>query len=377
MECMSMLRTHPWLRWAAPVLTAVLLAGGGAAATTITADAGAKLPHRSAAQLLADVSNAKVHGLSGTVVENADLGLPALPDVGGDGSSNLSSLVSGSHTWRVWYAGPERMRLSLVGSAGESDIVRDGTDLWGWSSQTKRASHLTIPAEHGKPPTSARALARGLTPQQVARQALKAIEPSTKVSTSGTATVAGRSAYELVLRPRDHRSLVGAVRIAIDGASRVPTRVQVIARDTGKPAFEVGFTSFTPRTPDPSVFRFNPPPGTKVTKGSPFDLAGGMGGLPAMGKLTAPQVVGHGWTTVLVGELSGRQRTVPSKRSGMDLGALLSAMPKVSGPWGSGRLLHGPLFSLLLTNDGRVAVGAVQPAMLYHALGKVPAASAP
>jgi hypothetical protein len=47
---------------------------------------------------------------------------------------------------------------------------------------------------------------------------------------------------------------------------------------------------------------------------------------------------------------------------------MLQELPKVSGSWGSGRLLQGTLFSALVTNDGRVAVGAVPPAQLYAAL---------
>jgi hypothetical protein len=76
-------------------------------------------------------------------------------------------------------------------------------------------------------------------------------------------------------------------------------------------------------------------------------------------------VVGSGWTTVLV-------TRVPSgalKGSG-SMGEVLGALPKVSGSWGSGRVLRGTLFSAVLTDDGRVAVGAVSPERLYTALGR-------
>ena len=70
------------------------------------------------------------------------------------------------------------------------------------------------------------------------------IDPTTKVTVDGTASVAGRSAYELVLAPRDTRSLVGDVRIAVDSKTSVPLRVQVHAAGaTGRPAFETTFTS--------------------------------------------------------------------------------------------------------------------------------------
>ena len=43
-------------------------------------------------------------------------------------------------------------------------------------------------------------------------------------------------------------------------------------------------------------------------------------------------------------------------------------MPKVTGDWGSGRVIDGTLFSAVLSDDGRVAVGAVAPDALYAAL---------
>ena len=47
---------------------------------------------------------------------------------------------------------------------------------------------------------------------------------------------------------------------------------------------------------------------------------------------------------------------------------MLKVLPVVSGTWGSGHLLRGTLFSALLTDDGRVVVGAVAPEALYAAL---------
>jgi hypothetical protein len=37
----------------------------------------------------------------------------------------------------------------------------------------------------------------------------------------------------------------------------------------------------------------------------------------------------------------------------------------VSGSWGSGHLLRTTLFSVLITNNGHVLIGAVQPSVLY------------
>jgi hypothetical protein len=52
-----------------------------------------------------------------------------------------------------------------------------------------------------------------------------------------------------------------------------------------------------------------------------------------------------------------------------ELQGFLNQLPRVSGDWGSGRLLAGTAFSAVLTDDGRLAVGAVRPEKLYQALG--------
>jgi hypothetical protein len=49
---------------------------------------------------------------------------------------------------------------------------------------------------------------------------------------------------------------------------------------------------------------------------------------------------------------------------------VLQALPTVSGAWGSGHLLRGTLFSALLTDDGRLVIGAVAPNALYAALSR-------
>ena len=364
---MSVFEHRPALRWLVPLLAAVLLGAGTSTVGIVTAAARGGLPHRSAAQLLVDVQKARLDGLSGTVVQNAALGLPSVPGAEGSGSSNMSSLVSGSHTLRLWYADPDHVRIALQGTLGESDLVRNGRDLWSWSSSDKSATHRVVPLSSNGTGHSL-ASASPVTPQQAADEALKAITPSTEVRTSGTATVAGRSAYELVLRPRERGSLVDSVRIAIDGKTRVPTRVQVFAKHVAKPALEVGFTSFDPSRPPRSMFRFNPPPHTKVTdSGSAApSKAHADQGRSAKQKDDAgspPRVVGKGWTSVVVahvpsGALTGSPTTA----------RMLAALPPVSGSWGSGRLLRGTLFSAVLTNDGRVAVGAVAPDALYTAL---------
>ena len=356
--------------WAVPAAAVVVVA----AVLTIPQVAGAapSLPAKSAAQLLAAVAEADAVPLSGTVVETARLGLPALPDTGT--SIQPMSLLAGSHTARVWYDGKQRSRIALVGNLAETDLVRNGRDVWLWTSGANTAQHVQLPARsqgEQKAPTVPQ-----VTPQQAARQALAAIDPTTKVSVDGTASVAGRSAYELVLQPRDSRSLVGDVRIALDSTTFVPLRVQVHAAGAvGRPAFETAFTSVSFSRPSASVFTFTPPPGAKVSTLSPGSLAGGHQVPDSTAGQSGAAVLGQGWTSILSlpgADLSPAPAKPGSRAGGEDrppsfVATLTRAMTPVSGPWGSGQILRTRLVTVLVTSDGRLLVGAVTPATLEQA----------
>ena len=377
------LARYPWARWAVPVTVAAVAVGGTALFTQVTADAAVVLPARGAAQLLVDVQSARQITGSGTVVQKADLGLPQLPSIGGAGSSSLSSLIAGSHTLRVWYGGPDRARVALMGTLGESDVIRNGRDLWTWSSDSNSATHRLLPTETAAEKaagTPARTPADALTPQQLADQALAAITPTTSVSTDGTARVAGRSAYELVLTPKDTASLIGPVRIAVDAQRHVPLRVQVFARNATTAAVEVGFTQISFSPPSAAQFHFSPPPGVTLTEQtSQPDPAGARSAETA----AQPSVTGQGWTSVIQAQLTADASSMlRGDRSGArpdgstaQLQRVMRVLPKVSGSWGSGRLLHSSLFTVLLTDDGRVLAGAVPAARLYQLAGQpLPAA---
>jgi outer membrane lipoprotein-sorting protein len=355
------------LRWAAPVAAAALAVGGGLMANTAAADP--TLPHKTPQQLLTAVASAKVAGLSGTVRESAELGLPSLPTgEGPHAGADFKDLLSGTHTLKVWTSGQDKARVALLGSYGESDLIRNGNQAWLWSSKDKSAVHLRYAgkaADHRRP-TEVPA-----TPQEAARQILDAVQPTTRVSVARNVTVAGRSAYQLVLSPKDTRSLVDQVTIAVDAKTSVPLQVQVLADGQSAPAFSVGFTSVDFTVPSADRFTFNPPAGTKVTehKVPGGELSGknkAQARERAKAAAEATTVVGKGWTTVVVGELPQQA----SDTKDPQLKQLLRALPRVSGSWGSGRLLRGTLFSAVLTDDGRVAVGAVRPALLYKALDK-------
>ena len=215
--------------------------------------------------------------------------------------------------------------------------------------------------------------------------ALEAIDPTTEVTTSGVGTVAGRDAYELVLTPKDPETLVARVTLSMDAETNVPLRVRVYSTSIPDPAIEVGFRSVDYSTPDASLFDFTPPPGATVTEHAAADMqakkeSGSAGADAPAG--AEPTVVGEGWSSMVITELpadgladlaeDGTQAQSAGSVGGDDAAgsalALIEALPAESGAWGTGRVLRGTLFSAILTDDGRVAIGAVSPESLGAAL---------
>ena len=64
---------------------------------------------------------------------------------------------------------------------------------------------------------------------------LAAVGKTTLVSVQANVMVAGEPSYQLVLAPKDSRSLVGKVVIAVDGKYGVPLRVQLFAKGAARP----------------------------------------------------------------------------------------------------------------------------------------------
>jgi len=80
-------------------------------------------------------------------------------------------------------------------------------------------------------------------------------------------------------------------------------------------------------------------------------------------------VVGEGWTSVLVLPSAAEMHAGSPSGEGSDQwAAMLQVLPRIEGSWGTGRVLDGTLFSAILADDGRVAVGAVTPELLEAAL---------
>ncbi|HYQ76682.1 hypothetical protein [Cellulomonas sp.] len=389
----------PRARWAVPGVVAVAVAAAvGVPALASSGDA--DLPAVTPQELLSRVADAEPTPVQGTVVYTARLGLPELPaEMTGADPLNL---LGGSSTLRVWSDGAERSRVSLLGATSEYSVVHDGAEAWTYSSTDDAVTHYTLdPADVARYQALADRAAAGPgadlpTPEAAAAQVLALAERDADVSVDSPTTVAGRDAYQLVVSPTDDATLVSRVVVAVDAATSQPLRVQTWSTSDGAaPSLEVGFTDVQLTAPDDSVLAFSAPAGATTEEvvvplpDVPED-APEPGTVPALPEGVA--VSGSGWSTIvtlsdvdvagLVGGDAASLATVPGAervlgseeaqdlvqqfvpsdedgtpgRPSLDATALYdqltTAVPE-------GRLLSSTLLSVLITDDGRVLVGAV------------------
>ncbi|MFE1286599.1 DUF2092 domain-containing protein [Streptomyces sp. NPDC058751] len=375
----------------------------GVAAATIglvpaLADSGdPDLPKVTAQQLIEKIAESDVQQLSGTVKISTDLGLPDLGGLesgllsgaveGRDGSSadpqsKLLELASGTHTLRVAADGPDRGKVSLLDDAAEYSVIHDGKDVWGYDSKSNEVFHTTSDESgHADGGRSKAPREVPATPKDFADEVLKSVDDTTSVTVDGTAHVAGRDAYRLVVKPRQSGTTVGAISIAVDARTGLPLKFTLTPASGGAAVVDAGFTQVDFSRPAASVFDFTPPKGAKVTEGD--DLEGTKGDAPKdFGKALpkehegpadgpgAPKTIGEGWNTIVV--LDGGGEGLPSGASGStgnsDVDGFLNSLgDQVKGKFGSGTVFSTRLVNALITDDGKVYAGAVTKAALVEA----------
>ncbi|MEU3841705.1 DUF2092 domain-containing protein [Streptomyces sp. NPDC028635] len=365
------------------------------------------LPKITAQQLIEKIAASDGRQMSGTVRITTDLGLP---DVGGlagglggkaggsgdgsaaDPSAKITELATGSHTLRVAADGPDRQKVSVLEDAAEYSLIHNGKDVWGYDSKSNEVYHATSDATGEDQGKDQRKDTRGTddfsgTPKDFAEQALKAVDSTTAVTVDGTAQVAGRDAYKLLIKPKQSGSTVGGITIAVDAKTGVPLKFTLTPKSGGAAVVDAGFTHVSFARPAASTFDFTPPKGAKVTEGGDREHAKGdrphgdgplKGGLPehllpvpggAPGKgLGGAKVLGEGWNAIAVLD-TGAKGGVPSgSEVGGDLGGFLDSLgDKVSGKFGKGTVFSTRLVNALITDDGKVYVGAVTKDALVKA----------
>ena len=349
-----------WKRWLPAAVVPAVLAGG-VLAGSLQANAAANLPDKTPQQLLEMVAGSNVRALSGTVEQDSALGLPELPQdkPSGEGGqvADALALLTGSHTARVYRDGPDRARLQVFDRFAERDLIRNGTKAWFYNSKKNEAVRLSLPAGTGeKSDGGASPQAEAYTPEQLANHLLKSMTPDSKVSVGDDTSVAGRSAYQLVVEPNSTQTLVGSMVLAVDAETGLPLNVQVQARGQQEPAFQLGYTKLSLGAPDAALFNFSPPAGATVTEHAvpqhrpgakmPQHKGNNDGGARPGDQATKH---GSGWETVT---------EVPAAalpKGWADSPLLAQATQAVAG----GRLISTALVNVYLTKDGRVFAGSV------------------
>ncbi|MEU6092530.1 DUF2092 domain-containing protein [Streptomyces sp. NPDC047085] len=359
----------------------------GVAAATIglvpaLADSGdPDLPKITAQQLIEKMAKSDVQQLSGTVKVSTDLGLPDLGGLenslasgaaqGGDGSSadpssKLTELVSGTHTLRVATDGPDRQKLSLLERGSEYSLIHDGKDVWGYDSKSNEVFHGTAD-DSGKDHRRAEPPA---TPKDFADEALKSVDDTTSVTVDGTAQVAGRDAYKLLIRPKQSGTTVGAISIAVDAKTGMPLKFTLTPKSGGAAVFDAGFTQVAFARPAASTFDFTPPKGAKVTEQK--DEPKAKEHAPKLGEdfaqgMDGAKVIGKGWNAIATFD-TGAEGGMPSGSEGGAFGGFLGSLgDQVSGTFGKGTVFSTRLVNALITDDGKVYAGAVTKDALVKA----------
>ncbi|GAA1992333.1 LolA family protein [Kitasatospora viridis] len=400
------------MRLLVPVAVVAAAATAVAVVPALASDSAPQLPKLTAEQLVTKVLSNQTQALSGTVQVSTDLGIPSelvsvigqgggaagvagtAGQAGGSGqsrqwggssanpTSQLTGLLSGSHTLRVAVDGPDKQRVALVEDLAEYDLVHNGTQAWSWDSGSQQAVHYTglrqgASGDQHQLPGDVPA-----TPQQAAQQLLAGSATYSDVSVSGTATVAGRSAYQLSVRPKQSGSTIGEVRIAIDSATGTPLAVTALGTGGGT-ILDSRFSQVSFGHPGSGTFDFTPPKGAKVTqKAAGLDKPDtGKAGEHHTGDQAGQQakVIGEGWTAVLSAQLPAElNQTAPAggKQDGgkqakglKGLGSPMALLKSFGKPVGGGTLISSKVINVLITDDNRVYAGAVTLQVLQSAAG--------
>ncbi|WP_327354154.1 LolA family protein [Streptomyces sp. NBC_01304] len=429
---------QPGRRKAARYLVPVAVAGVAAATIglvpALASSGDPDLPDITAQQLIEKIAASDAQQLSGNFKISTDLGLPSLGGLGGgssfapggdegkgkgggaaDPQSKLLELASGDHNLRIAVDGPDKQKLSILDKASEYSVIHNGADVWAYDSASNTAFHAKDDqAGKGKDKGDHEGAGKApATPKELADEALKAVGDSTSVTVDGTARIAGRDAYQLLIKPKGAdaaKSTIGSIRISADADNGVPLKFQLNASSGGKAVIDAGFTKVDFGKPAASTFDFKPAKGMEVTEADelakqgpggadlpkdfpkdlpkdlqkelPKDLPKDLGkdfkdfdkdfGKGDLGKgadgLDGLNVIGEGWGSIATFDTGEGLPSADSGELPPEAGKLLDSFGgKVNGKFGSGRVFSTKLINALITDDGKVYVGAVTKEALVDA----------
>lgn len=351
------------------------LAGLALTALPAGADDDPVLPAIGAEELVTSALAAEPPAFAGVAEVQNELGLPALPAT--TGTESAAELLDFDEV-RVFHDSEENARVQVERRTSELTFVKNANEAWAYDSKKNTAKHVTwddadvAAARERAGAWTADGMTDGMAdPSQAAAEIIERLRPTSDMVVDGTARVADRAAYELVLTPKpSEKTLLREITVAIDEETRVPLRFDVYANGRSEPVLSLGFVEFEVGAQDAGLFEFTPPEGAEVETtdaGDAARAAGERAGAEDIEQSTT--TVGDGWDAVVVGEAPAEALSEAPAEYGQDLDGLLGQFGEpVSGEFGSGTHVQITVGGVILTDDGRFAAGAVPQQVLVDAL---------
>ena len=380
-------------RWVPSIAVPAVIAVG-AIAVPLQANA-IDLPDLSPQQVMVLMQGADVTEFSGTIVKSSNLGLPTLefssmmsedsiaqmeekmPAEMADfvpaviESNTLTQaieLISGSHTIRVYVSGQDKLRAQILDPMSQRDLIVNGNEFWVYDAKMATALTGTIDIEadpakqveaEQKVMDYADSIALDLSsPEAIADYLVSMVDETSQIEVGKDHSVAGRSAYQLIISPDSPNSLVASAAVSVDSETGMPLKVEIFSTTQVEAAMTVGFESISFGSVDQGLFSFTPPAGTSVETFDADELMATLDGYEKPEGYVSdyevpaePEVLGSDWDSVV--HLAALPADIPQDLMATELFAdMLTQVP-------GGKVFSTPLVNVLLTDSGEVYMGAV------------------
>lgn len=371
-------------RWLPAVIAPAVI--GAVAAFPIQASA-VDLPDLSPEEVMVMMQGAEPVEFTGVVLKTTNLGLPALelssmlseeevermrektpeefadfvPEViASEGLAQAMELITGEHRVRV-FVGETGMRAQILDRMSQRDLIVNQNEMWTYDSREQVATYASIDQQKlqegrltlmQQMEKFAGEVGLDLTnPQAVADYVMSQVGDSSEVSVGLDHYKAGRTAYQLIVKPNSGVSLVDSVVLSVDSETGVPLAATVYSVEQTEPAIEVGFESISFVNQDEALFTFSAPAGAQVMNLDEVEK-------PEVESLEKPEyegveatMVGEDWDSVLIMPATDAEMLSELKNN-----QLLSSLLK---PVAGGLAFETPIMKVLITNDGRIFAGSV------------------
>ncbi|MBT5430911.1 MAG: hypothetical protein HOK86_00830 [Micrococcales bacterium] len=380
-------------RWVPSIAVPAVIAVG-AIAVPLQANA-IDLPDLSPQQVMVLMQGADVTEFSGTIVKSSNLGLPTLefssmmsedsiaqmeekmPAEMADfvpaviESNTLTQaieLISGSHTIRVYVSGQDKLRAQILDPMSQRDLIVNGNEFWVYDAKMATALTGTVDIE-ADPAKQAEAEQKVLdyadsialdlsSPEAIADYLVSMVDETSQIQVGKDHSVAGRSAYQLIISPDSPNSLVASAAVSVDSETGMPLKVEIFSTTQVEAAMTVGFESISFGSVDQGLFSFTPPAGTSVETFDADELMATLDGYEKPEGYVSdyevpaePEVLGSDWDSVV--HLAALPADIPQDLMATELFAdMLTEVP-------GGKVFSTPLVNVLLTDSGEVYMGAV------------------